>query len=287
MIFFDQPDAADIRGRQYGQAFGFVVERHVPRYHRELQYRAGLPHAFDAADELGHDIGLFRVAEIEAVGDRQRFGAGRRQVAPRLGDGLFATLHRVGEAIARRAVGGDGERLVGAVDADYRRVAAGTAAAQRVGHDHMVVLLPDPALGGQVGASQQLLQRRHRVIGGRDIIGGNGFGLRLGRERALLLVVFRRRLGQRVDGQVGHNFPLVAQHHVPGVGQRADDGEIQFPFLEDGPGLVLGAGLQHHQHPFLGFRQHHLVGAHVLFALRHPVEIQIDAHAALGRHFER
>ena len=43
---------------------------------------------------------------------------------------------------------------------------------------------------------------------------------------------------------------------------------------------------QHHEHALLAFRQHHLIGAHALFAHRHLVEIQLDAEIAAGAHFD-
>src|SRR3546814_4675971 len=50
------------------------------------------------------------------------------------GDGLPAAFHGVRETIARRAIGRDGEALVGAVDAHHRRVAA--RALDGIGADH-------------------------------------------------------------------------------------------------------------------------------------------------------
>src|SRR6185503_7899252 len=104
---------------------------------------AGLGHAGDAADELAHDLGALGVAEVHAVGRRQRAGADRAEVAPGLGDRLPAALDGVGLAIARRAVGGDRQRLAGTVDADERGVPARRL--DRVGADLLVILLPDPA----------------------------------------------------------------------------------------------------------------------------------------------
>ncbi len=63
-VIAEEPDAADGRCRQYGGALGFVVKRHVAGNDGEVQRPAGLGHAFDAADELTHDVGLFRVAEV-------------------------------------------------------------------------------------------------------------------------------------------------------------------------------------------------------------------------------
>ena len=157
----DQADAAD-RGRGEDRlagavlGLGLVVERDVAGDDREVERAAGLGHALDAADELAHDLGPLRVAEIHAVGGGERAGADRAEVAIRLGDRLLAALTRVGEAIARRAIGGDGERLVGAVDADQGGVAAGRL--DRVGADLLVILLPDPAAAGEVGRGHQLEQ---------------------------------------------------------------------------------------------------------------------------------
>ena len=117
---------------------------------------AGVGHAVDAADELAHDLGALGVAEVHAVGGGERPGADRAEVAPGLGDRLPAAFDRIGEAIARRAIGGDRERLLGAVDADQGGVAAGRL--ERVGADLLVVLPPDPAARGEVGRGHQRQQ---------------------------------------------------------------------------------------------------------------------------------
>ena len=85
--------------------------RHVAGNDREIEFAAGFADAFDAADELAHDLRLFRVAEIEVVGCRQRLGADGGQVAPDLGNGLLAAFERIGLAVARRDVDGEGKAL--------------------------------------------------------------------------------------------------------------------------------------------------------------------------------
>ncbi len=99
----------------------------------------------DAADELAHDLGPLRVAEIHAVGGGERPGADRAEVAPGLGDRLLAAFMRVGLAVARRAIGGDRERLLRAVDADQSGVAARRL--ERVGADLLVILLARSSAG--------------------------------------------------------------------------------------------------------------------------------------------
>jgi hypothetical protein len=124
-------------------------------------------------------------------------GAGGGQVAPAFGDRLLAALVRVGLAVARRDVGGEGERLGGmAVDAHDAGVAAGPL--QRIALDQRVVLLPDPAARGQVGRAEQL-QQRVGDIGLRDVVGGERRGLLRLDPRP---VVFRRLVAEVLDRQV-------------------------------------------------------------------------------------
>jgi hypothetical protein len=76
-------------------------------------------------------------------------------------------------------------------------------------------------------------------------------------------------------------------HQVACIGYASDHREIQFPLVEHGLGPGFRSRLQHHQHAFLAFRQHQLVGAHAGFALRHLVQVDVDADMALGRHLDR
>ena len=157
-------------------ALGLVVERDVAADDREVEGAAGLGHAFDAADELAHDLGPLRVAEIHAVGGRERGGADRAEVAIGLGDRLLAALEGVGEAIARGDVGGDGERLAGAVDPDHRgsrRPGAGRCRRRPCGH-----IAPRSSGGwrGRARPSARAGRRRRRCIRGCPA-SGSGFGV--------------------------------------------------------------------------------------------------------------
>ena len=46
-------------------------------------------------------------------------------------------------------------------------------------------------------------------------------------------------------------------------------------------------GVQHHEHPLLALRQHHLVGAHAGLAAGDQVEIEFDAEVAFRAHLDR
>ena len=167
-----------------------------------------------------------------------------------------------------------------AVDAHDAGVAA--RALQRIALDQRVVLLVDPAAAGQVGPAEQL-QQRVGDVGLRDVVAG---------ERRLLArldpgpVVFGRLVAEILDRQVGDLLAAMQDAEAEIVGGVADDREIEPPFPEDRLGLGFLLGAQHHQHALLAFREHHLVGAHALFAHRHLVEIELDAEVALGAHLD-
>jgi hypothetical protein len=164
------------------------------------------------------------------------------------------------------------------MDAHHGGVAAGHL--HGVGHNGVVILFPDPAARSHVGRSQDGLQRFQRVL----LLVEAGLAGQCG---ALLVwaLIHRRSIGQRRDGHVGFDLALVLDDKTAGVGGDADHGEIQLPLLKDGFGLGLAARLQDCQHALLAFRQHHLIGGHVRFALGHLVQVQLDAAAALVAHF--
>src|SRR3546814_20598434 len=82
-----------------------VVEAEVARHDRIVERAARLAHPVEAAGDLPHDLGALRVREVEAVGDRERRGADRGDVAPRPGDRLLAAFDReIGRASCRERV---------------------------------------------------------------------------------------------------------------------------------------------------------------------------------------
>ena len=148
-----------------------------------------------------------------------------------------------------------------------------------IGHDHAVILFPHPGLVGIARRSDQRAQPCNGVnLGHRSQRRG------LGRFHPGA-VIFRRIARQCLQRQVGLHH--VAQHHQKTVFGNgfANDGEIEVPFFEDRAGFRLFLGLEHHQHPFLGFRQHHFIGGHAALAHRHAVQVQTDAQIALVAHF--
>ena len=157
----------------------------------------------------------------------------------------------------------------------------------RVAADLLVVLLPDPAAAGYVGACHQLEQV------GRDVGAFRHFAQRLYLRPGLILflrrgrpIVERRIVGERGERDIADHLAVMLEHHSPGIGDLADYREVEFPFAEDAFRKILAAGFEHHEHALLAFRQHHLIGGHAALALWHVVHPEVDADAALRRHLD-
>ena len=235
-----------------------------------------------AGGELAHDLGLLGIAEIHVVGDRERPGADRGQVAPGLGDRLLAALRRVGGAVAGRAVGGQRQRAGRGPRSGPRRrrrrragARSGRRSCCRTGSrprrastgrgSRSASAAPARCpTGSATVAERRGLRRRARSAGDRAAparpAGRAGCRPRPGRR------------GVTTMRPVSVRWPITAKSSSH--------------LLEDRARHVLPVRAQHHQHALLALRQHHLVGRHAGLALRHLVEVELDADAALARHLD-
>ena len=119
----------------------------------------------EAADRLGElpeRLGLRRVAEVEAVRDAERPGAGDRDVPRRLDDRQRGPEPRVDRADGGVGVGRGDERLGRALDPQDRRAAPGSG--DRVRLHVVVVLLEDRAARREVRRAEQRQQHGARVL---------------------------------------------------------------------------------------------------------------------------
>jgi len=91
----EDADHADHRRRVDRPAVVLVVERDVARDDREPERLAGERHPLDRLGQLVADVGRLGVAEVEAVRDGGRAGAGAGHVAGRLADGAHPAAARV------------------------------------------------------------------------------------------------------------------------------------------------------------------------------------------------
>ena len=150
----DDPEHGHHRGRQDRGLAGLVVEAHVAAGDRDAELDAGVLEPAARLRELPHHRRVLRRAEVQAVADRQRGGAARRDVAVGLRERELRTGVRVEAREPAVAVGGEGDAEVGVgVDADHAAVAG-------LGEDGValhvaVVLVGDPGLVAQVRAGQR------------------------------------------------------------------------------------------------------------------------------------
>ena len=97
-----QADHPDRRGGVDRAGRALVVEGDVAAGDRGAERAAGVADAAARLPELEEDLGLLRIAEVEAVGDAERPGAGAGDVARRLGHrGLAALVGVEGDVAAR------------------------------------------------------------------------------------------------------------------------------------------------------------------------------------------
>ena len=99
-------DADDSENRRGINALAkrLVVEADVAAGDGNLQFFAGFGDAVDRLRELPHDVGLFGIAEVEAVGRGNRSRAGTCDFAGGLGDGVHRAQARIEIAPASIAV---------------------------------------------------------------------------------------------------------------------------------------------------------------------------------------
>ena len=95
-----------------------VVEADVAAHHRQAEGAARLGHPVDGLRELPHHLGVLRVAEVQAVDERERPRPDAGQVEHRLGHHPRRAGPRVDRAPPVVAVGGQGQRPAGVLAGD-------------------------------------------------------------------------------------------------------------------------------------------------------------------------
>src|SRR6267143_995976 len=285
----ENAEDADDRRRIDGFAKSFVVEADVAAGDGRAEGGAGFGEAVDGFAELPHHFGFFGAAEIEAIrgGDGPRAAAG--YVAGRFRDGVHGANARIQLAPAAVAVRGERERALDdsclrILDAHHCGVAR-SGPGQSICAHAGVVLLGDPALGGNRGRRKQFQKvlREIRAFGGKGKPICCSLIPRRGRSDGP--PVHRTLFRQRVRGNFRCDFPVVIDAGDAAFGDLADDDGIEAPLLEDGEDFVLATFFGDQQHALLGFAEHDFVRGHAGFALGNFGEVDFDAGAAAGSHF--
>ena len=203
---------ADDRRRVDRDVAGLVVEADVAAGDRQAELAAAVGQAADGLGELPHDLGLLRGAEVQAVGDGERLGAGDGDVAVGLGQVQLRAGVRVEPGVAGVAVERERDAAVRLlVDADDAGVLG--LGEHGVAAHVAVVLLGDPGLVRAVGAGDDgepvrlelragaragQARRRRRPAGRRGRPGGPSAARRPG-PRGRPCAAGRRRSARRAS----------------------------------------------------------------------------------------
>ena len=137
-------------------AVGLVVERDVAGDDRDAERLAGSRHAFDRLRELPGDLRLLGVAEVEAVGDRERLAAGAGDVARSFEDRQRTARVRVESSDPADSVEADGQAAVGGPEPEHGGVE--TRAANGARADEVVVTPVDPLAAAKVRRGEEVEQ---------------------------------------------------------------------------------------------------------------------------------
>jgi len=272
--FFDEADHADGGRGVDGSGGGFVVEAHIAASDGCVECAAGFGETFDCFPELEEIFGFVRISEIQVVCDGERDRAGAGDIAGGFGDGDATAFARVLLAVDRVAIGGGGQNFIGFADEEDGGIRAWEDGGAEA--DHVVVLLPDPALRGDARVGEEFFQR------------GNGIGLRHAGEVEGLGSVFgsgfagveRGFVGELAGGDFDGDFVAFADAHHAVVIDHTNMGVGEIPFFKDGTDFVFLTFFDDDEHAFLGLGEQDFVRRHAGFAFRHEVDVDFNACSA-------
>ena len=283
---------ADHRGWVDAPVVGLVVEADVAGDDRRCEFRASVTYAANNLLHLVVDLWAFGVAEVEAVGHRDRLCAGADDVASRLGDGHRSAGVRAELSIAAVTVDADRDGLRCAFDSHYGGVGAGCDDGVR--EDALVVLAVDPALRGDVRRGEEAdegsvwISHRRPLSRARERGGSVAISRRSRRSgsfevgkrhdvEGLELVELRRadafagvfgRFDESIDGERSHLAGAVHNVNETIVGHVADDRPGDLPALEETRDIVGVAFTDDNEHALLRLGEHDLIWRHGFLTAR-------------------
>ena len=218
---------------------------------------------------------LLRVAEVEAVGDRERLAPGTGDVSCRFEDGQRSAGVRIESRDAARAVEADREPAERRPQPQNRGVEAGTA--DRARADEVVVAPEDPRPAANVRRGEELEQG---AVGRRAGRGWRGLGRS---PRLPWHLVARRLVGQVGRRDRADELAVEVRPQLAGVRHLADRRAVELPAradLLDGRHVL---GPDDRDHPLLALGDHDLPRLQIGLPQRDPVERHVDSGSS-ARH---
>ena len=268
------PYRADDRRRVDGAPVRLVVERDVARHDRHPERAARRGHALDRLRELPGDLGLLRVAEVEAVREADRLASGAGDVARRLENRERAAEPRIEPRDPPLPVEAQREASHRRPEAQHRCVEAGPAHGPRA--DELVVAPVDERAAPDVRGGEKP-EERVAYCGRLRDLGGRGRSARLEQK-----VVARALLGQEAGRDLADGLVVPERAELAGVRHLADHGVMELPAVEHRLDGLEHRPADDRDHPLLALGDHDLPGLHLLLAERNPVEVDVDS--VVGRH---
>src|SRR6185437_14501513 len=118
-------DNSDYRCWMNGNAESFIVETDIAARDGSLKKPACIRHSLYRFNELRHDLGALRVAEIQVIRGGDRVRAHHRKIAAAFRDNELCSLARIERAISSVSVKGHRDGGGSALNSDHCRFRPG------------------------------------------------------------------------------------------------------------------------------------------------------------------
>src|SRR6202046_3132078 len=148
---FENPHYSEYGSGINAFAQRLIVEADVAAGDWELKLLAGPGYAIDGLRKLPHDMRLFRIAEVQAVGCAHGSRARTGNLAGSFRASVHSTQPRIEITPASVAIERHRQAALRTLDTNHAPVAC-SRRFNRVGLNHVIVLLPHPTLAANVGA---------------------------------------------------------------------------------------------------------------------------------------
>ena len=284
-----QTDHAHHRRRADVGAVGLVVQADVAADDRYGERITGFGHAVDRLRQLPHDFGMGRIAEVQAVDERERIGAHTGKVQRRFdhhhgGSPAGISVAPAVVAVDRDSQAPTGGRAVARIaQSQQRGVVPGTD--NRVQKQLVVVLPVYPARirehPQQVGSAIARSASRRALCDTMGCRIDAAADCQISR-RTLGTVIGRRVVVQRARPNLCQDwaFGTVTHPQHPVAGHSSDNCRTHLPPRADLEHPIDVGRRDDRQHPFLGLRGHDLERFHAVLTQGHRGDVDLHAGAA-------